>query len=55
MISAAIRNPLITLAISFALILAGLWAWRNVPVDAIPDLSDNQVIVWPGNSRGCPG
>lgn len=53
MISAAIRNPLITLAISFALVLAGLWAWRNVPVDAIPDLSDNQVIVWaawPGQS-----
>jgi copper/silver efflux system protein len=28
------------------LTVAGLWAWRQVPVDAIPDLSDNQVIVW---------
>ena len=53
MISHAIRNPFITLAASAALALAGLWAWHHVPVDAIPDLSDNQVIVWaewPGQS-----
>ncbi|WP_404424324.1 efflux RND transporter permease subunit [Nibricoccus sp. IMCC34717] len=53
MIAFAIRNPLLTLAASFALALAGLWAWRHVPVDAIPDLSDNQAIVWaewPGKS-----
>ncbi len=46
MISFAIRNTFITLAVALALALAGLWAWRQVPVDAIPDLSDNQVIVW---------
>ena len=31
----------------------GYWALRTVPIDAIPDLSDNQVIVftdWPGRS-----
>ena len=31
----------------------GVWALRNVPLDAIPDLSDTQVIVytqWPGRS-----
>lgn len=53
MISFAIRNPLLTLAASLALAFAGFWAWRQVPVDAIPDLSDNQVIVWaewPGKS-----
>ncbi|MBI5940688.1 MAG: efflux RND transporter permease subunit [Caulobacterales bacterium] len=53
MIAAAIRNPLITLAIAASLVIAGFWAWRSVPVDAIPDLSDNQVIVWaewPGKS-----
>jgi Cu(I)/Ag(I) efflux system membrane protein CusA/SilA len=53
MIPAAIRNPLITLAIAASLVIAGIWAWRHVPVDAIPDLSDNQVIVWaewPGKS-----
>ena len=46
MIAFAIRNAFITLALSLALAAAGLWAWRHVPVDALPDLSDNQVIVW---------
>jgi copper/silver efflux system protein len=53
MISWFIRNWLITLGIAVALGAAGLWAWSKVPVDAIPDLSDNQVIVWaewPGKS-----
>ncbi len=53
MISFAIRNLFVTLAVALGLALAGLWAWRQVPVDAIPDLSDNQVIVWaewPGQS-----
>jgi len=53
MIAFAIRNTFITLSVTLALTLAGVWAWRNVPVDAIPDLSDNQVIVWaqwPGQS-----
>jgi Cu(I)/Ag(I) efflux system membrane protein CusA/SilA len=53
MLSFAIRNPFLTLATAAALAVAGFWAWRQVPVDAIPDLSDNQVIVWaewPGQS-----
>jgi len=53
MLSFFIRNTLVTLTTAVALGLAGLWAWRQVPVDAIPDLSDNQVIVWaewPGKS-----
>ncbi len=53
MISFCIRNPFPTFAAALALALAGLWAWRTLPVDAIPDLSDNQVIVWaewPGKS-----
>ncbi len=53
MLSFAIRNLFLTLAIALGLALAGLWAWRQLPVDAIPDLSDNQVIVWsewPGQS-----
>ncbi|MGH9895782.1 MAG: efflux RND transporter permease subunit, partial [bacterium] len=35
------------------LTFAGLWSMRQVPLDAIPDLSDPQVIVyteWPGRS-----
>ena len=29
-----------------AAVLAGLWSMRNVPLDAIPDLSDTQVIIY---------
>jgi len=47
------RNRVIVLMI-FALIIAwGLWSVYRTPVDAIPDLSDNQVIVftdYPGRS-----
>ncbi len=53
MLSFVIRNSFLTLTAALALTIAGFWAWRNVPVDAIPDLSDNQVIVWadwPGKS-----
>lgn len=53
MLSFVIRNTFITLAATLAVVMAGLWSWRRVPVDAIPDLSDNQVIVWaewPGKS-----
>ena len=46
MLSFAIRNPFLTLSAALGLAIAGFWAWRHVPVDAIPDLSDNQVIVW---------
>ena len=46
MIAFAIRNAFITLLVTGALAAAGMWAWRHVPVDALPDLSDNQVIVW---------
>src|SRR5258706_14598160 len=38
-----------TIALSFA----GIWAMLRTPVDAIPDLSDAQVIVmteWPGQA-----
>lgn len=37
----------------FGLSAAGLWAMRNTPVDAVPDLSDTQVIIyttWMGRS-----
>jgi copper/silver efflux system protein len=47
------RNPLITLVAITALTLGGYQALRQAPLDAIPDLSDVQVIVfteWPGRS-----
>lgn len=34
-------------------LLVGLWAWQTTPVDAIPDLSETQVIIratWPGQA-----
>jgi len=47
------RNRFIVFLLIFGLAAAGLWAMKNTPVDAIPDLSDTQVIVytkWPGRS-----
>lgn len=49
----SIRNPLIILFISVGVAVWGIHATLNTPVDAIPDLSENQVIVfadWPGRS-----
>jgi Cu(I)/Ag(I) efflux system membrane protein CusA/SilA len=40
------RNRIIVLMIFALVIAAGLWAVYTTPVDAIPDLSDNQVIVF---------
>ncbi len=47
------RNRVIILMLFALIIAAGVWAVYNTPVDAIPDLSDNQVIVftdYPGRS-----
>jgi Cu(I)/Ag(I) efflux system membrane protein CusA/SilA len=49
MIAAIIRWSIasrgIVLVLALALAGAGFWAVRNTPVDAIPDLSDVQVII----------
>jgi Cu(I)/Ag(I) efflux system membrane protein CusA/SilA len=47
------RNRLIVFLILFGLASVGFWAMKQIPVDAIPDLSDTQVIIytkWPGRS-----
>ena len=47
------RHRFIVLALYAVLIAVGTWATLNTPLDAIPDVSDNQVIVyvdWPGRS-----
>jgi Cu(I)/Ag(I) efflux system membrane protein CusA/SilA len=47
------RNRVIILMIFGIIIALGVWSVYNTPVDAIPDLSDNQVIVftdYPGRS-----
>ena len=40
------RNKFITLFVVSVLLFAGLLSMRNIAVDAIPDLSDTQVIVF---------
>ncbi len=41
----SLRNRVLVLLASGALIGGGVWAMRTTPLDAIPDLSDVQVIV----------
>ena len=40
------RNRFLVFLLVFALTGWGVWALRNTPLDAIPDLSDTQVIVF---------
>src|SRR6266536_926883 len=42
----SLRNKFIVLLATLALTLAGIFAVRNIPLDAIPDLSDTQVIIY---------
>ncbi|MGC1272234.1 MAG: efflux RND transporter permease subunit [Planctomycetaceae bacterium] len=49
----SVRNPLIVILLALGVAGWGVYAVLNTPVDAIPDLSENQVIVfadWPGRS-----
>jgi Cu(I)/Ag(I) efflux system membrane protein CusA/SilA len=49
----SVRRRGFVLGATLLLIVAGLWATLRTPVDAIPDLSDVQVIVmteWPGQA-----
>ena len=52
-IEICMRNRLLVFAAFILIALAGWWALKNTPVDAIPDIGENQVIVfadWPGRS-----
>ena len=52
-IRVSIANRVIVLALAVMMAVAGIWAIRETPVDAIPDLSDVQVIVktpYPGQA-----
>jgi copper/silver efflux system protein len=49
----SLRNKFIILLVTVALVLIGGFSLRNMPLDAIPDLSDTQVIIyteWPGQA-----
>jgi Cu/Ag efflux pump CusA len=52
-IDASARNKFLVFIFTFFAIAAGIYGLRNTPLDAIPDLSDVQVIVyteWEGRS-----
>jgi len=49
----SLKNKFLVLITTIALVIFGTYALRNIPLDAIPDLSDVQVIIyteWPGQA-----
>src|SRR5213592_3470541 len=53
LIEYSVRNRFIVLLLAAGLAAGGVYAVLDTPVDAIPDLGENQVIVftdWPGRS-----
>jgi copper/silver efflux system protein len=47
------RNAFVVILLILGIVGGGVWALRNTPIDAIPDLSDVQVIItanWDGRS-----
>lgn len=53
LIRSCVRNPVIVLLLTLGVCAFGVWSLHETPVDAIPDISENQVIVdtrWPGRS-----
>jgi Cu(I)/Ag(I) efflux system membrane protein CusA/SilA len=49
----SLRNKFLVLLATVALVFSGVYAARHIPLDAIPDLSDTQVIIytpWEGQS-----
>src|SRR3546814_14685681 len=52
-IEGSIANRLFIVLASIVIALAGFWAVRTTPVDALPDLSDVQVVIrsnYPGQA-----
>jgi copper/silver efflux system protein len=42
----SLKNKFVVLLATLALVLGGVYAVKNIPLDAIPDLSDVQVIIY---------
>ena len=42
----SLRNKFLVLLGTVMLVLGGVYAARHIPLDAIPDLSDTQVIIY---------
>src|SRR3989304_8147321 len=52
-IDASLRNRFLVIIATVIAVAVGLWSMKNTPLDAIPDLSDVQVIVlteYPGQA-----
>ncbi|WP_150048075.1 efflux RND transporter permease subunit [Methylomonas rhizoryzae] len=45
-INSALKDRFIVLLAAIVLAIGGLWSFRQMPLDAIPDLSDVQVIIF---------
>ena len=55
LIELCVRNRLLVLLVAGFLVAAGVWATQRITIDAIPDLSDVQVVVrteYPGQAPG---
>ena len=51
----SIKNKLIVILMTLGLIIYGLFELRNLPIDAVPDITDNQVqIITVSPSLGAP-
>src|ERR1039457_5019076 len=49
----SLKNKVLVFVATMALVLGGAYALKKIPLDAIPDLSDVQVIIyseWPGQA-----
>ena len=49
----SLKNRLLVIVATAAVVLGGYFSLRHIPLDAIPDLSDTQVIIfteWPGQA-----
>ena len=54
LIAFCVREPLIVTVITVVAVGFGWYSTQHVPIDAIPNVGENQVIVftaWPGRSR----
>ena len=46
LIDFSVRNKFLVIIFITVAIVASIWSMKNIPLDAIPDLSDSQVIVY---------
>ena len=54
LIAWSLRNRFLVALATFALVVAGIWAVGTTPIDALPDLSDVQVVIQTEFSEQAP-